>query len=373
MGIQETTDEWYQVSNIDTIDSPALLVYVDRVKENIRLLKSMVRDTARLRPHVKTHKMAEVSQLLLEQGITQFKCATIAEAEMLGMVKAPDVLMAYQPFGPKLERLIKLIKAFPDTRYSCLVDNKNSAIAMDIAAGMNGLVLEVWIDINSGMNRSGISPAAAELLIDDLNTLNHVSLRGLHAYDGHIRDTDLNTRQQKSDTALGDVFRLKEQAKANYQLDLEIVAGGSPSFPTHAHRDKIICSPGTFVFWDWGYKHIVPDEPFDYAALVVTRVVSVIDDHTICVDLGHKSVAAENPFPRVHFLNAPGLTAISQSEEHLVLKTGDKSAFHVGDVLYGVPVHICPTVALYDKANVVENNEVTGTWKVIARDRTITI
>ena len=100
---------------------------------------------------------------------------------------------------------------------------------------------------------------------------------------------------------------------------ITIVAGGSPTFPTHLHRE-IECSPGTFVYWDWGYKHQLPDEPFDYAALVLTRVISIVDGQTITTDLGHKSVAAENPFPRVHFLNAPDATPFSQSEEHLVLK-----------------------------------------------------
>jgi D-serine deaminase-like pyridoxal phosphate-dependent protein len=45
----------------------------------------------------------------------------------------------------------------------------------------------------------------------------------------------------------------------------------------------------------------------------------------------------------------------------------------VGDVLYGVPVHICPTVALYDHAAIIENNEAKAAWKVIARTRKITI
>ena len=164
---------------------------------------------------------------------------------------------------------------------------------------------------------------------------------------------------------------LATQIESDCGLKIGIVIGGSPTFPTHAARVNVECSPGTFVFWDWTYKHMVPDEPFDYAALVVSRVISIIDQHTICTDLGHKSVAAENPFPRVHFLNAPDAEPISQSEEHLVLRVPDSRAFQVGQVLYGVPDHICPTVALYEKAHVVTNGAVTETWKVIARDRSI--
>ena len=149
--------------------------------------------------------------------------------------------------------------------------------------------------------------------------------------------------------------------------------GGTPSFPTHARRPGIECSPGTFVFWDWGYKHILPDEPFEYAALLITRVISVIDEETICTDLGHKSVAAENPLPRVYFLNAPNTVPTGQSEEHLVLNVPVGNSYRVGDVLYGVPVHICPTVALYDKAYVIEDHNMTGDWKVVGRNRSINI
>ena len=131
--------------------------------------------------------------------------------------------------------------------------------------------------------------------------------------------------------------------------------------------------PGTFVFWDWGYKHQTPDEPFDYAALVVTRVISIVDATHVTTDLGHKAVAAENPFPRVHFLNAPEATPVGQSEEHLVLEVPDSSQYKVGDVLYGVPVHICPTVALYDSAVVIKDHKAVGTWKVVSRDRKITV
>jgi D-serine deaminase-like pyridoxal phosphate-dependent protein len=108
--------------------------------------------------------------------------------------------------------------------------------------------------------------------------------------------------------------------------------------------------------------------------LVVTRVVSLPDETKICVDLGHKSIASENVLDkRVIFLNAPHLKFISHSEEHLVLDAGTGHNYKVGDVLYGVPHHICPTVALYERAITIENKLTTGEWKNIARDRKINI
>ncbi|MCK7555567.1 hypothetical protein MKQ70_11320 [Chitinophaga sedimenti] len=196
---------------------------------------------------------------------------------------------------------------------------------------------------------------------------------GLHGYDGQIGDTDTQVRQHRSDEGFVKVDRMAEAIRERTGRRPMMVMGGSPTFPTHLHREGVQCSPGTFVFWDHSYKTTLPDLGFDYAALVITRVVSVIDETTICVDLGHKSVAAENPFPRVYFLNAPEATPVRQSEEHLVLKVADASTFKVGDVLYGAPVHICPTVALYERALVADGGKLIDEWKVVARDRKIHI
>lgn len=361
---------WYELKNINSIDSPALIVYKERIQQNIDHAIAMIKDVQLLRPHVKTNKTAEVCAMMMAAGITKFKCATIAEAEMLALLNAKDVLLAYQPVGPKAKRLVALVQQYPQTIFSCVTDNADTATALSDLFLEANKTIDVLIDLNTGMNRSGIKPAHAFALAEQLLQLPGIQLKGLHAYDGHLRDTDLQIRQQKSNAAFTEVLTLATQLETLTNQQLTIVAGGSPSFPTHVKR-QVECSPGTFIYWDWGYKHQLPDEPFDYAALVVTRVISIIDEQTITTDLGHKSVAAENPLPRVHFLNAPDVTPCAQSEEHLVLKVTDSSTFNVGDVLYGVPVHICPTVALYNKAQVVVNNEAVATWKVAARDRAI--
>ena len=94
----------------------------------------------------------------------------------------------------------------------------------------------------------------------------------------------------------------------------------------------------------------------------------------ICLDLGHKSVAAENELNhRAYFLDAPDLKFSGQSEEHLVADVDDDKEYNVGDVLYGLPYHICPTVALYERGLTVEDGKVSGEWKIVARDRKINI
>ena len=364
---------WYEIKNIQSIDSPALIIYKERVQQNIQALIKM-KDVKHLRSHVKTNKITEVCKMMLDAGITKFKCATIAEAEMLGMIKAPDVLIAYQPTSAKAKRLLQLIQKFPSTHFSCLIDDVINTENISLIFAQNNLSLDVYIDLNVGQNRTGIKPENALDLFNECENFKSINVIGLHTYDGHIRDTNIEQRKLNTDKAFNKVMQLVDAIESSSHIKLNIVAGGSPTFPVHAQRQDVECSPGTFVFWDYSYKSQFADEPFEYAALIITRIISIVDEHTICTDLGHKSVASESTIDkRVHFLNAENAQPISQSEEHLVLKVDDASRYKIGDVLYGVPYHVCPTVALYERATVVENNNTIDEWKVIARDRKLTI
>jgi D-serine deaminase-like pyridoxal phosphate-dependent protein len=367
--------EWYSIHNMDEIDSPALIIYRSRLEENIQLLLSMIDDVARLRPHVKTHKTSEAAILQLQAGITKFKCATIAEAEMLAMIEAPDVLLAYQPIGPKLHRFTSLIKKYPATKFSCLTDNLSSATGIAEAASTENIVIPVYIDLNVGMNRTGIAPGQPAIeLYKKVAALKSLQLLGLHAYDGHIHTLDLTQRTKECDEAYRPVAKMQQQL---IELGLPqpiIIAGGSPTFPIHAKRKDVECSPGTFIFWDKGYEINCPEQPFKTAALVISRIISLPNDTTLCLDLGHKSIASENELQkRVHFLNAPELKFLGHSEEHLIAEVPSGHSYKQGDVLYGLPYHICPTMALYERALVVDEDKASDEWKIVARDRKISV
>jgi D-threonine aldolase len=366
--------EWYKIKNIDEIDSPALIVYPERVKENIRTITGMI-EVDRLRPHIKTHKTKEVSLLLLEAGITKFKCATIAEAELLGTCGAPDVLLAYQPVGPKLNRFISLFSKFPSTRFSCLLDNINSAELFSSAGAKAGVTIPLFVDLNVGMNRTGIAIGRGAVdLYKQASALSGLEVVGFHIYDGHIRHIDLQKRKEESDVVFHEIEKMKEDLVAASLEEPIIIAGGTPTFPIHVARHNVECSPGTFVYWDAGYLSSYKEQTFIPAALVITRIISMPEPTKLCLDLGHKSVAAENDLNnRVVILNAPELKPISQSEEHLVVEAPSTHQYKIGDIFYVLPVHICPTCALYEKAIAVEEGIANNEWPIIARNRTITI
>ena len=366
-----TADPWYRLHHPEMLDSPALMVYPSRVTENIRNMVRIAGDPARLRPHIKTHKTAEGIRMMMEAGIRKFKCATITEAELLGRTGVPCALLAYQPHGPKLLRYVHVIKSYPGTRFSCLVDNKASAEAMSRVFADAGLRVPVYIDLNVGMNRTGIIPGPAVIdLYRYCAELPGIMPVGLHAYDGHQRNPDLAAREADIERDFEAVVRLRADLAAVGYPHCIVVAGGSPSFPVHARHANRECSPGTGIFWDKTYLDLCPDQPFAPAVALLTRVVSLPTPNRVCLDLGHKAVAAENELSRrVYFPDAPALKPVGQSEEHLVMEAPKEHGYRPGDILYGIPYHVCPTVALYERLVAVDNGEICGDWKVAARNR----
>lgn len=370
---------WHEIRDVAAIPSPALLIYRERVEENVKQMLAMAGGPARLRPHIKTHKMREMLQIQLALGITKFKCATLAEAEMAARAGVSDLLLAYQPVGPNIELVAGLVRAFPRTRFSVLCDD--AGLLGQLSKTMRGLSrskkgqgtdarLEVLLDLDVGQHRTGVTADAKAFELYRLMASSPgVKPGGLHAYDGHVTDSDPATRAAACEAALEPVLALRQQLVAAGLSVPRLVAGGTPTFPMHAREPDRECSPGTCVFWDASYASRFADMPFVPAALVLTRVASKPGPNLLCLDLGHKAIASEMPHPRVEFLNLEDAKFVTHSEEHLVVETPRAAEFNLGDSLYGVPRHICPTVALHAEAVVIENAKSTERWRVVARDR----
>ncbi|MCJ7466488.1 MAG: D-TA family PLP-dependent enzyme [Maribacter sp.] len=366
--------KWYELLNTESIITPSLLINQERIDENIRTMLSMTGGTARLRPHIKTHKTAEIINMQLDLGIHKFKCATLAEAELLALCGAKDILLAMQAVGADTERFFQLMKAYPNSEFSTLVDHPSALKTYIKKAISHNKKVGLWIDINNGMNRTGIAPnSEAVALYKTMVADSWVIAKGIHVYDGHIRNQDPAERKKTCDTAFETVLILKNNLEKAGLSVPTIIAGGSPTFPFHAIREGVEASPGTTLLWDAGYGGLFPEMKFLPAAVLMTQVISKPQKNKLCLDLGHKWIAPEMGFPRVQFLNLENSSQIGQSEEHLVLECENTAAYEIGDILYAIPMHICPTVAKYDELIVVKGNKIVASWKVAARNQKITI
>lgn len=360
---------WYAIEDEGKIDSPALLIYPERIAQNIRTMLAIAGDPDRLRPHIKTHKMVEIIRMQQDAGIRKFKCATLAEAELLAQCEAEDVLVAYPLTGPGPARLASLQKKYPSTRFSCLVDNLETLEIIEKTVATEGIRLGIFMDLNVGMNRTGIIPGPeAMALYRKMKSSKSLDCRGFHAYDGHLRNPDPEIRTADCNAAFKEVEALRETLLAQSISVPEVIAGGSPTFPIHAKRTGVELSPGTTLLWDARYGSQFPEMPFLPAAVVLCRLISKPAPGIYCLDLGHKAVAAEMDFPRVLLPQLPGGKQIGQSEEHLVLQDDPEKIPPIGTVFYAIPMHICPTVIKYPRALTVIEGSVHGNWNIAARD-----
>ena len=359
---------WPDIQGLEKINSPGLLVDPDRVARNVDRMMKIVggpKSVARLRPHVKTHKMPAAIRVQMDAGITQFKTATLPETEMVATEGAPDVLLAHQVVGPKVDQLISLIGRFPKTRFSTIVDDEN--VVREIAKRLcrsNGSI-DLLIDIDCGMHRTGTTfGVQVDRLRERIEATDCVSFGGLHVYDGHIHDASLEARREAVAPIIESVNMYVEAFGSPV-----VVGGGTPTFAILASDTDWQCSPGTSVLWDIGYGGDYPDLAFEVAAVLVTRIISKRGPGKLCFDIGHKAISAEMPLGnRLILPQIDDATLTGQSEEHLVVSTSHAEKFSVGDTLLAYPRHICPTVALYPEAWVIRSGQVTEeTWSITAR------
>lgn len=363
---------------LEQIYSPSLVILRDRVVANIDRMIAMAGSARRLRPHCKTHKMPAVVTLLLERGVERHKAATIAEAEMLADAGAPDVLLAYNPVGPNVARIVELMRQFPACRFSVTADHSRPLRELSAAAAERDRTCDVFLDLNVGMGRTGVVPESPDALalVRQIASQPGTRLAGLHVYDGHVREADPQSRRDVVQRNWSRVQAFCDACAEAGHPPARMVCGGTPTFPMYCEidDDRIELSPGTSVLFDVGYGDAFPDLPFEPAAVLVTRVISRPAEDCLTLDLGTKAVASDPPKgARVHFPALPDAEQIGHNEEHLILRTPAAGDFTPGDPLLAIPVHVCPTSNLYDRVPVVDRDQVVDHWDVAGRTRVITV
>jgi D-serine deaminase-like pyridoxal phosphate-dependent protein len=368
----------YAIADTSAILSPGLLFYADLIRQNVTRALELVGDPSRLRLHVKTHKCPDIVKLERSYGITKHKVATVAEAEMVARCDAPDVLLSYPVVGPNIERMVALVKAYPSTRFSVLADHPLAVEALSAAMKRAGLEIDVLLDVDVGQHRTGIAPGPEAVEVyEAIDRLPGVRPAGLHVYDGHNHTPDFVERQTLAMKQLEPALNLRATLDGKGLPTPGLVLGGTPTFPVYARLDLpgLECSPGTLILHDNGYGSRFADlAGFTPAALLLTRVISRPTPTRVTFDLGYKAVASDpGPGKRLTLLDLPAHDQVLQNEEHLVIETPEAGRFKPGDEALAIPTHICPTVALHQRAYVIESGKLVGTWDITGRDRVLSV
>ena len=367
--------EDYRVAGMDEALTPALVIYPEIVASNLeRTLALLEGDGSRWRVHIKTAKLGHTLRMLVERGIRNFKCATTLELLTACECGAEDVLFAYPSMGANARRVQELAVQFPRVRVSVLAENE------DQVRQWRGSRVGVFLDINPGMNRTGVEQNAVDEIVGLAHAIGSAGLKfcGLHYYDGHLGGLAFEERTQVAHRGYDQLLKIVTGIENGGMQVPEVITAGTPSFPaalsyagfrgqSFAHR----VSPGTIVYGDATSLAQLPVE-YGYrpAALVVARVVSRPRAGTVTCDAGHKTVSADAGVPTCVALGHDELTPLAPSEEHLPFSVADGARGpHVGDVLYLLPRHVCPTVNNFDCALLARDGEIEAVEKVSARGR----
>lgn len=368
-------DEAYRVSGVDDVMTPALVVYPEFIASNIeRTLALLGGDANRWRVHIKTAKLGYTLRTMVERGVRNFKCATTLELLVACECGAADVLVAYPVIGANARRVREIAEQFPQVRVSVLVENQEQA------RQWRGSRLGVFVDINPGMNRTGIDGGHGAEVFDLVRAIvaSGLEFRGLHYYDGHHREPD---EQKRATAAHHGYHRLMEIVAEIERMGIrvpEVITAGTPTLPSslsyEGFRNAAFIhrvSPGTVVYCDASsMEQLSPKYGYRPAVLVLTRVVSHPRVGIVTCDGGHKSVSADSGVPTCVVLGHPELTPLAPSEEHLPLQVGEGAAGpKVGEVLYLLPRHVCTTVNNFNDALVARNGKIESVEKVTARGR----
>jgi D-serine deaminase-like pyridoxal phosphate-dependent protein len=368
-------DERYRVSGIEDVLTPALVIYPDVIASNIeQTLRLLGGDADRWRVHIKTAKLGLTLRMLVERGVRNFKCATTLELLVACQSGAADVLFAYPAMGANARRVRELAQQFPDVRISVLAENDQQV------RQWRGSRVGVFLDINPGMNRTGIEQNQRDKIVALARAITDARLefRGLHYYDGQFGGVAEGERTRAAHAGYDCLLQIVSELERSEINVPEVITSGTPTFPcslSHEgfHEGKFVhrVSPGTVVYCDASSLAQLPKEcGYLPAALVLTRVVSSPRAGIITCDAGHKAVSADAGVPTCVVVGHPELTPLSPSEEHLPLAVKEGATGpQVGEPLYLIPRHVCPTVNNFDCALLVRDGEVESIESVSARGR----
>ncbi len=368
-------DERHRVDRMEDVLTPALVVYPEIVASNIAQTLHLAGGAPdRWRPHIKTAKLGYTLRMLVERGVRSFKCATTLELLAACDCGVADVLLAYPVVRANARRVLEIANQFPRVRISVLIENEEQV------RQWRGGTVGVFVDINPGMNRTGVEQSHIDKVLRLVRAVEEAGLqfRGLHYYDGQYGELDEAERTAASHAGYDRLLILVKAIQDSGTNVPEVITAGTPTFPCSlAYKGfygvKFIhrVSPGTVVYCDATSLAQLPAQ-YGYApaVLVLTRVVSRPHDGIITCDAGHKAVSADAGVPTCLVAGHPELRPLTPSEEHLPMAlNGETAGPQVGEALYLVPRHVCPTVNNFDSALLVRAGEIVSVEKVTARGR----
>jgi D-serine deaminase-like pyridoxal phosphate-dependent protein len=348
----------------DQLPTPALILDLDLARNNLRLMAERLKALpAKLRPHIKVHKCAELSRLQVQAGAIGVCTATVWEAIVMSDAGIEDVLIANQVSGK--DKIQALALASGRGRLTVAVDDPANCDELDSAVRAVGGRLEVLIEVDVGMGRCGVRSAdEAVALARHLARLPGLRFRGVQGYEGHcMLEPDRDVRIAKARAAADLVEQVVESLRhAGFPSEVVSMGGTGTYDITGADPRVTEIQAGSYVFMDMFHGNLVPG--FSRALTVLSGVLAR-HGSTIVLDAGRKAIGIDYVLPVM--ASYPFFQARFFAEEHALFDVDARCDLKLGDTVELVPGYAPTTVNLHDAYHVVEGGVVTDIWPVFPR------
>lgn len=359
------------------IQTPCLVLDLDALERNIKKMGDYAKAHGmRHRVHGKMHKSVDVAKLQEKLGgAIGVCCQKVSEAEVFVRGGIKDVLVSNQVRDPrKIDRLAQLPEL--GSRIIVCVDDIDNVAELSAAAQKHGTVLEVFVEIDCGAGRCGVTTSQDVVaLAQAINAAPGLKFTGIQAYQGAMQHLDkYEDRKAKLDTAI-EMVESAVKALTSVGLEPELVSGGGTGsyyFESNSGvYNELQC--GSYAFMDADYGRILDKDgkridqgEWENAFFILTQIMSHAKaDKAIC-DAGLKAQSVDSGLPFIY--GRDDVKYIKCSDEHGVIE--DKNgALKVGEKLRLVPGHCDPTANVHDWYVGVRNGKVETVWPVSARGK----
>ena len=374
------------MKSVSTIETPYVLIDKERLQSNIRFVKELANShQVNLRPHIKTHKCLEIARLQINQGAVGITASKTDEALVFIENGISSVTVAYPlVVESKVDRLLEASRSH-NVDLKLMVDSREGLEVVSHAAKKHGMKIGVFLKIDVGLHRCGVSENDATELAQRISSNSSLSFRGLLSHAGHVYGT-----KNRDDvlTVARDECKILQRVREKLQNSgievKEVSVGSTPTvLASDSYEGITEIRPGNYVFMDRTPLRLGLIKPEQIALSVLATVVSKNTDYFI-VDAGSKVFSSDLGAHGTSCGNIFGLAyplgrfqekeyeieVVKLSEEHGFIKPGQFD-LKIGEKVRIVPNHACAVANLTASYTVVENDQVVDHWNVAARGRVL--
>jgi D-serine deaminase-like pyridoxal phosphate-dependent protein len=366
------------------LSTPSALIDMEKMERNIdRMQSRMTSLGVAFRPHVKTTKCFEVTDLQITAGASGITVSTLKEAEQFFSHGISDILYAVGIVAPKLKQAAALLDKGCDLKI--IADSIACATAIVEFGKQTSRRFKVLIEVDTDNHRSGVKPASEELLtIGSLLHAGGAQLLGVMTHAGSSYELSSPSALEAMAEQERSLCVLAAERLRNAGLPCSVVSVGSTPTALSAIQLHGVTEvrAGVYVMFDLVMANVGVCQLEDVALSVLTTVIghqkdkgwAIVDAGWMAMSRDRGTQKQSNDYGYGQVCNfegqvLPNYVISGANQEHGILSLSGQGIdadieqhFPMGTQLRVLPNHACATGAQFPEYQAVRGSEVRAAW-----------